>query len=107
MHEILLHHIIMGNRFSPRHIMPALDNVENIAYSIKNLLKFLDYEYKINFGVCITGIFFQQQPSSENEGVFKMLNPFLCYIIKSQHFQPIFSYSRKLEKTLDIAENFS
>ena len=86
--------------------MPALDNVENIAYSIKNLLKFLDYEYKINFGVCITGIFFQQ-PFSENEGVFKMLNPFLCYIIKSQHFQPIFSYSRKLQKTLDIAENFS
>ena len=77
MHEILLHHIIMGNRFSPRHIMPALDNV----------------------------VF--QQPFSENEGVFKMLNPFLCYIIKSQHFQPIFSYSRKLEKTLDIAENFS
>ena len=32
----------MGNRFSTRHIMPALD-LE------KNRLKFLDYEYKINF----------------------------------------------------------
>ena len=64
------------------------------------MLKFLVYEYKINFGVCITGISFWA--AAENEGVFKMLNPFCYYIIKSQHFQPIFS-AKAQKKTFDIA----